>query len=194
MKPVKSTKQQNLTQCVSHYVSNGILYLFLVLACATARADLVEITLADDLDGILNGYCLDIAKGQKENANPDNGLQAHTCYSHEGQLAIDQIFDTDKFADEQLYMPEFDVCAMVSGVEAGASVALASCDGSDAQRFTLTDNGQITAAADPSLCITAAEETSTGRSKTNLMRALTLQACSDANALLQVWRIRTEDD
>ena len=160
----------------------------------TAKADLVEITLLDELDGIKSGYCLDIARGQKENADPANGLQAHTCYSHEGQLAIDQIFDTDKFAEEQLYMPEFDVCATVSAVEEGGTLQLTECNGDDTQRLVISEDGQIKAVAKPELCVTAADETKTGRSKTNLMRALTLQPCSDDSAATQVWRTRMEDD
>ena len=172
----------------------SLLIASLSLISSAVNADMVEITLADDLDGIKNGYCLDIARGQKENANPANGLQAHTCYSHEGQLAIDQIFDTDRFVNEELYMPEFDVCASVSSVEVGATVSLAECDGSDQQKLILTSKGQITPSSDTTLCVTAAEETRTGRSKTNLMRALSLQTCSEENAPTQVWRTRTKDD
>lgn len=177
---------------------SGLLKSFLFLALfgsgSIAFAEKVEITLADDLDGILNGYCLDIARGQKEDADPANGLQAHTCYSHEGQLAIDQIFESDKFSDNQLYMPEFDVCATVSGIEVDASVTLAACDSSDIQQLVISETGQISPVADTSLCVTAAQETTTGRSKTNLMRALSLQPCSDDNSATQVWRIRVEDD
>ncbi len=154
----------------------------------------VEITLVDELDGIKSGYCLDIARGQKADANPANGLQAHTCYSHEGELAIDQIFDASKLADEQLFMPEFDVCATVSAVELDATVGLAACDGSETQRLVLSAAGKISPVADSSLCVTAADETRTGRSETNLMRALSLQSCSDGLAATQVWRTRSEDD
>ena len=161
---------------------------------AAPQTGLVEVTLVDELDGIVSGYCLDIARGKKADADPANGLQAHTCYSHEGELAIDQIFDAGKFADEQLFMPEFDVCATVSEIGADATVALAACDGSETQRLVFSGTGQISPVADPTLCVTAAEETRTGRSETNLMRALSLQPCSDSSAATQVWRIRSEDD
>lgn len=173
---------------------NSLAVLILSGTCSTVQAESVEITLTDDLDGILSGYCLDIARGQKMDADPANGLQAHTCYSHEGQLAIDQIFDTDKFSDEQLFMPEFDVCATVTAIAVDATVALDECDGSDRQRLVFSDIGQISPVLDPTLCITAAQETKTGRSKTNLMRALSLQPCSEDNAATQIWRTRTEDD
>ena len=175
-------------------IVKGFLCAALLGACSISHADMVEITLADDLDGILNGYCLDIARGQKEDADPANGLQAHTCYSHEGQLAIDQIFDTDKFDEQVLYMPEFDVCATLTGLEAGAALALASCDGSNLQQLVMSDTGQITPVEAPTLCVTAALETTSGRSKTNLMRSLSLQECNDEEALYQTWRTRLEDD
>ena len=91
-------------------------------------------------------------------------------------------------------MPEFDVCVTVSGVEANATVSLAACDGSETQQLVLSDTGQITPASDSSLCVTAAQEVKTGRSKTNLMRALSLQQCDEDSAPTRVWRIRTEDD
>lgn len=82
-----------------------------VAAAGAAHAENVEIYLTDLLDNTQNGYCLDIARAQGAAANPDDGLQGHTCYSPGGQLGVDQTFDTDKFADGVLYMPEFDVCA-----------------------------------------------------------------------------------
>ena len=41
------------------------------------------------------GYCIYI-KGSKLNADPDNGLQAHTCYSYQGEVSVDQGFDNVK--------------------------------------------------------------------------------------------------
>lgn len=166
----------------------------LLSAASVTQAEEVEITLADELDGIKSGYCLDIARGQKENADPANGLQAHTCYSHEGELSVDQIFDTEKLTDNVLYMPKFDVCATLTDLDVGAGVGLSACDDSEEQQFVMADNGTITPAANTELCLTASGETTTGRSKTNLMRSLSLQPCSDDSSALQAWRTRTEDD
>ncbi|MEM7719068.1 MAG: hypothetical protein AAF222_07675 [Pseudomonadota bacterium] len=53
---------------------------FCILAIASpALAEKVEIYLLDILDNTQNGYCIDIAKGREEAANPDDGLQGHTC-------------------------------------------------------------------------------------------------------------------
>ena len=53
--------------------------------------EVVEIYLIETLDEP-RGFCLDI-KGYKSNANIDNGLQAHTCYSYQGEIAVDQGLD-----------------------------------------------------------------------------------------------------
>lgn len=158
-----------------------------------AQAEHVEIALEDALDGNLSGYCLDIAGAPGANANPANGLQAHTCYSYRGALEVDQIFDTDRLAEGVLYMPEFDVCATLSAVETGATVGLAACDGSTAQNITLTENGQLSPAGDATLCLTAGEETRMGRGGTSphQIKALTVETCSAENAPYQTWYPRT---
>ena len=56
--------------------------------------DLVEIKLIDNLDD-KRGFCIDI-KGYKSRANIERGLQAHTCYSYQGEIAIDQGLDANK--------------------------------------------------------------------------------------------------
>ncbi|MEL6526334.1 MAG: DUF3500 domain-containing protein, partial [Chloroflexota bacterium] len=55
---------------------------------AEVVSEQVEITLIDPLDGVTNSYCIDIAGGN-ENVDPANGLQAHTCYSYQGDLGTD---------------------------------------------------------------------------------------------------------
>ena len=107
------------------------------LTAGSAHAENVEIYLSDMLDSTQNGYCVDIAKGREEAANPDDGLQGHTCYSPGGALGFDQTFDTEKFADGILYMVNFDVCTEATSTDAGSSLALAACDGSEAQSFAL---------------------------------------------------------
>jgi hypothetical protein len=100
-----------------------------------ALADNVEIYLVDKLDNIQDGYCIDIAKGKGDAANPDDGLQAHTCYGTLGEVLVDQAFDPDQFDDGVLYMPDFDVCMQAPSTDSGALAELASCDGSTAQSW-----------------------------------------------------------
>ncbi|PIB25639.1 hypothetical protein BFP76_00435 [Amylibacter kogurei] len=158
-----------------------------------AQADNVEVYVVDMLDNIQNGYCLDIAKGQGANANPDDGLQAHTCYSPSGEIFVDQAFDSERFDEGVMYMPEFDVCMAATGNEAGDTVALASCDGSAEQSWVFDGQGTIAPTANPEICITLGDETRTGRSKENQMKALTLETCSDELATVQTWDTRTAE-
>lgn len=158
----------------------------------TAQAAPVEVYLTDMLDNIQSGYCLDIAGAKGADANPDKGLQGHTCYSPLGSLGVDQIFESEQFADGILYMPEFDVCAEVASDQAGASVNLTACNGSDAQSFTFAGEGKISPASAPEVCLTLAEGTRTGRSDTNQIKVLTLELCTDALSAFQNWAVRSE--
>jgi len=155
-----------------------------------AQADDVEIYLTDMLDNTQVGYCIDVAKGKEENANPDDGLQGHTCYSNLGALGYDQTFTTEKFADNILYMKNFDVCVTLESVEAGSLLALTQCDGSDKQSFTFSGSGSISPTLAPDMCFTLAEETRSGRSDANQIKVLSLQACSDDASAYQDWSVR----
>lgn len=70
---------------------------------------------------------------------------------------------------------------------------MTECDGSGAQNFAFSGEGTITPAAAPELCLTLGEDTRTGRSDTNQIRELTLQACTDDRAAYQTWGNRTAD-
>lgn len=170
-----------------------IIALSTVYFSSSALADNVEIYLVDMLDNIQDGYCIDIAKGKGDAANPDDGLQAHTCYGTLGEVLVDQAFDPDQFAEGVLYMPEFDVCMQAPSTEAGASAELASCDGSTAQSWVFDGKGTITPASAPELCLTVSGETRTGRSDDNQMIALALFACDADQAANQTWSSRTAD-
>ena len=162
------------------------------LAANSAQAEQVEIYLTDMLDNKQNGYCIDIAGGRGDSADPADGLQGHTCYSPTGSLLVDQIFDTEKFADGQLYMTEFDVCATLPSTEAGTTLSLEACDGSDSQNFVFSGEGVITPASATDMCLTVRTDTRSGRSDANQIKALTVEACSDDQAAYQVWSVRTE--
>ena len=162
-----------------------------VLSAGAAHAEGVEIHALDMLDNRQAGYCLDIAGGQGPRADPGNGLQGHTCYSPSGELFVDQTFESDRFADGVLFMPEFDVCAQVDGMDAGSAVSLAACDGSDAQSFAFSGEGTITPASASNMCLTLGEDTRAGRSDTNQIKTLTLEECSDEAAPRQIWGNRT---
>jgi len=158
-----------------------------------ADAAPVEIALSDKLDGVTNNYCFDIAGGNKD-IDVSKGLQAHTCYSYRGSLGADQIFDASEFINNKLYMPEFDVCASLDGLEAGSKVGLSACDDSDLQALTFGEDGRISPVAASDMCLTAAKDTRFGRSKQHQIKALTLEACSEELSSFQTWRARIEQD
>lgn len=163
------------------------------LAASGAQAENVEIYLLDLLDNSQNGYCIDIAKGKEEAANPDDGLQGHTCYSPGGALGYDQTFDTDKFAEGILYMVNFDVCTEITSTDAGSLLALAACDGSEEQSFVFSGEGTIVPASAPEMCMTVAEDTRSGRSDANQIKVLSLETCDDSLAAYQTWGVRTAE-
>ncbi len=169
-------------------VSASILMLTFANA---AFAENVEIHLSDMLDNTQNGYCIDIARAQGDKANPEDGLQGHTCDSPAGQLGVDQTFDSSKFSDGILYMPEFDVCVEVSSTDAGSSIDLAACNGGETQSFNFTGEGTISPANAADMCLTLAEDTRTGRSDANQIKVMSLEACSDAQSAYQTWAVRS---
>lgn len=130
------------------------MWTIIILMCFSfSLAESVEVALVDELDGILNGYCLDIAGGN-QNVDPANGLQGHTCYSYQGDLGTDQVFDTEKFENNILYMPIYDVCVEVVSIEAGSEVGLATCvEDNDLQSFTFANGGVISPVSNPELCL-----------------------------------------
>lgn len=102
-------------------------------------------------------------------------------------------FDTAKFIDDTLYMPDFDVCAEVSSHAAGTSVDLAECNGSDAQKFTFSGKGTITPVLGPEMCFTVGEATRTGRRDQNQIKVLSLETCAAAHSAFQTWNVRGVD-
>lgn len=179
---------------LSRALSSLPLALAALLFATVVRAEQVEITLVEELDGVQNSYCLDI-KGGGRNVDPANGLQSHTCYSYRGALGRDQAFEADDFAAGTLSMPQMDVCVEAQAPAAGSVMTLAACDSAvAAQQFTITLPGTIEPAAAPGLCMTVAEETTLGNNPIHQIKALSLQPCSTDRAAYQTWRARSEDD
>lgn len=165
--------------------------IVIFFAATSVRAENVEIYLLDMLDNIQQGYCLDIGGAKGYDADPKRGLQGHTCYSPLGSLGVDQEFSPTKFTEGRLYMPRFNVCAAVSGTEAGTTIDLAACDGSDAQMFVFSGEGTITPASAPEMCFTLAEDTRFGRSKKNQIKNLSLESCDVSKSAYQTWSTRS---
>lgn len=171
------------------------LLLGTIFLSSFASAANVEVTLIDELDGDLNSYCLDIVGG-KLNANPEGGLQAHTCYSYQGELGVDQAMDSELISQGVFKVVGFDVCMTQTGYVDGSKLALSECSGERVQRFSLNSDGSITPSGSPGLCITAGEETRLGNNgqSRHQIKDLTLESCGAVDKAYQLWRTRETDD
>ena len=87
--------------------------------------NLAEIQLINKLDD-QRGYCIDI-RGYKERAKVQRGLQAHTCYSYQGQIGVDQAFDASLVATGIFFLPAFDVCMEAKNNSQGSRLILTGC-------------------------------------------------------------------
>ncbi|MGR5143411.1 hypothetical protein ACQKPX_17230 [Photobacterium sp. DNB23_23_1] len=164
------------------------LLLTVVSSLPAAMAQNVEIAQKHQLDGFLSSYCLDMV-GQGENATIDKPLQSHTCYSYRGDLGIDQVFDSTKIAQNQFYLPHFDLCAEFSELSIGAQVNLNNCNESELQQIELTNEGLIRPITNRNLCLSSGLTTKLGRGGTSdhQIKTLTLQQCSAERAHFQEW-------
>ncbi len=157
-------------------------------------AEPVELYLLDPIDGILNHYCLD-TNGPPTNMQLEAPLQAHTCYSYQGELTADQAMDSDDIVKGRLRITAVDLCAQLDGNEPGATIRLAECEVGENQNFELRLNGQIAPTAYPELCLTAGPTSwrggpAGGPYNDNLARTLHLQRCGDEAVRYQSWGTR----
>ena len=152
--------------------------------------DPVEIHLIDQLDEY-RGYCLDI-KGYKAKAKIKQSLQAHTCYSYQGEIAVDQGFDPFKLTKNEFYLPTFSVCMEAKSLTASAPLRLRKCNYSKLQHFTWDKSGRIRTTNEQTLCLTIAQGKSQkggGGSPVHLKRNLTLEPCSKTLKNFQIWGV-----
>ena len=165
---------------------------FLTLFSTTAPGfELVEIQLIDKLDET-RSYCIDI-KGYKGRAKVYQGLQAHTCYSYQGQLGVDQAFDKGLIQFGKFYMPAFEVCMEAKSNKEGASLTLKDCNNTAVQKFDFTWENQIKVSGKHNLCVAVKSEKSKqggGGTPVHLIRSLQLQSCSLANLKYSAWKIK----
>ena len=149
-----------------------------------------EIYLLEELDES-RGYCVDV-KGSKTNANPDNGLQAHTCYSYQGEISVDQKFDKTKIEESEFYMPFFEVCMEAESIEESATLQLKICNKNEKQKFSLNSNGTISLDGNTDLCLTVSENSREGGGGNPIhrIRDLSLKNCNNNLSYQQKWGLR----
>ena len=157
---------------------------------AQVSNDYYEIYLLEQLNEN-RGYCIDI-KGSKLNADPDNGLQAHTCYSYQGEVSVDQGFDNVKIDEDEFYMPFFDVCMEAENTSASSTLKLRGCNKNEKQKFKFNNNAEIVLNDNTNLCLTVSENSREGGggTPTHLIRDLTLDNCSTDISSRQKWGLR----
>ncbi|MDC1095859.1 hypothetical protein OAS47_00910 [Pelagibacteraceae bacterium] len=156
-------------------------------------SELVEVYLTKQIDE-QRGYCIDI-RGYKLRAEVNKGIQAHTCYSYQGQIAVDQGFDRKKIINNQFFLPKFNVCIEASSIIAPGSLLLRDCNLRDVQKFMLMNDGRVGLVSNKKLCLTVSQGESRkggGGSPVHLMRNLLLEFCSDKLTNYQKWSIRSD--
>ena len=162
-----------------------------LLSTAAVGSELIEIQLIDKLDET-RSYCIDI-KGYKERAKVHRGLQAHTCYSYQGQLGVDQAFDKGLIQFGQFYMPAFDVCMQAKSHEEGSSITLKDCNNSAVQQFDFNSKNQIKVSGEYDLCLAVNSEKSKqggGGTPAHLIRTLRLSNCSLTDLKYTAWKVK----
>ena len=165
---------------------------FLTLFSTTVPgSELVEIQLIDKLDEV-RSYCIDI-KGYKERAKVQLGLQAHTCYSYQGQLGVDQAFDKNLIQFGKFYMPAFEVCVEAKSNKEGAILTLKECNNTAVQKFNFSSENQIKVSGKHDLCLAVeSEKSKQGGVGTppHLIRTLQLKSCSLTDLKYTAWKIK----
>tara|TARA_B110000263_G_scaffold75288_1_gene65744 strand:+ start:306 stop:893 length:588 start_codon:yes stop_codon:yes gene_type:complete len=154
-----------------------------------SEVDLVEIKLLNNLDD-KRGFCIDI-KGHKFRAKISRGIQAHTCYSYQGEIAVDQGLDVNKLKQKQLFFPYFDVCVHPTSSKNPLNLNLLKCD--NTEEFVFSEDNTIRLKNNTNLCLTVAEGNSRkggGGSPIHLIRNLSMQTCNQQNSVYKTWGIR----
>jgi hypothetical protein len=154
--------------------------------------EIVEIYSLNEIDEN-RGFCIDI-RGHKSKAKVNRGLQTHTCYSYQGEVAVDQGFESSKLMKNQFYLPAFNVCMEAASVTASASLQLSKCQDGQLQRFEWDKEGRIHLMDYENLCLTVTQGESRkggGGYPVHLIRNLSLETCSDALKPFQRWGMRT---
>ena len=165
--------------------------LLTLLSTTVPGSELVEIQLIDKLDET-RSYCIDI-KGYKERAKVHRGLQAHTCYSYQGQLGVDQAFDKGLIQFGKFYMPAFEVCMEAKSNKEGAILTLKDCNNTAVQKFNFSSENQIKVSGKHDLCLAVGSEKSKqggGGTPPHLIRTLQLKSCSLTDLKYTAWKIK----
>ena len=154
-----------------------------------SEVDLLEVKLLNNLDD-KRGFCIDI-KGHKFRAKISRGVQAHTCYSYQGEIAVDQGLDANKLKQKKLFFSYFDVCVHPTSSKNSFNLSLEKCDSTE--EFVFSEDNTIRLKNNTNLCLTVAEGNSRkggGGSPLHLIRDLSMKTCNQQNSVYKTWGIR----
>ena len=171
---------------------SNILFYLIFLFPNIVSGKIVEIYSLDQVDD-QRGFCIDI-RGHKSKAKVNSGLQAHTCYSYQGSIAVDKGFDSLKLDEDKFHLPAFNVCMEAASNTASSSLRLNKCQDEELQKFEWDSNGRIYLISNIKLCLTVAQGKSReggGGSPVHLMRNLSLEPCGDTLHTFQMWGARS---
>ena len=151
----------------------------------------VEVYLLDNLNDS-RGFCIDMT-GYKASADIDKNLQAHSCYSYQGSVSVDQGFDVSKISNGEFNLPFFNVCMELENVGSASGLILRGCDKNPKQQFVFEDDGKIKPINNLSLCLTASGDyrEGGGGSPVHLIRDLYLVDCDASFSTRQNWGLRS---
>ncbi|MDC0340183.1 RICIN domain-containing protein [Pelagibacteraceae bacterium] len=169
----------------------AIIVLSLLFITPSQVNDSIEIYLLNQLDDS-RGFCIDI-KGHKLNAQINKGLQAHTCYSYQGEISPDQGFNSLKLTKNQFFLPVFNTCMEASSLTPSAELRLRKCNRNKLQNFEWSNKKQIRLISNRKLCLTVDQGQSKkggGGTPVHLMRNLSLELCSKSLNPYQAWGVR----
>lgn len=171
---------------------NSLILLWPNFVRSDTAIELVEVYLINQLDD-QRGYCVDI-KGHKSRAKINRGIQAHTCYSYQGEISVDQGFSRKRIMKNEFILSSFNVCIEASSVVEVGILYLKDCDMGKAQKFILMSDGKISLTSNKKLCLTVSQEESRkggGGAPLHLIRNLSLDFCSDKISNYQKWGLRS---
>ena len=168
-----------------------ILFISLLSSPSWSESEvhLVELKLLNNLDD-KRGFCIDI-KGHKFKAKISRGIQVHSCYSYQGEIAVDQGLDANKLKQKQLFFPYFDVCVHPASSNNPLNLSLIKCG--NTQEFVFIEDNTIRLKNNKNLCLTVAKGNSRnggGGSPLHLIRNLSLQTCNEQKSIYKTWGIR----
>ena len=176
-------------------------FIFLIFSCSDEKEviteqisiepEIVEVYLLSPLNDS-RGFCLDVI-GYKNSADVKKGIQAHSCYSSQDEISVDQGFDKARIALNEFFIPHFKVCLVADKIKESAIVRLNNCDYSENKKFILQNDGKIQPPSNLDLCLTASENyrEGGGGNPVHLIRTLSLEICNNNLSSRQTWGTRS---